>query len=371
MTQQQPNRHSTPLRIALIGCGAITEQYYAPALQEAGKHTSLEVTALFDPAQQRLDAVEPSFPRATPLTEFEALIAARPDLAIVASPPKFHAAQTIALLRAGVHVLCEKPLACTLDEANQMVAAAQTADRLLAVGLFRRFFPALQTIKALVAGGALGAPTSFHFAEGGAFNWPAASASFFQKQHSQGGVLLDLGVHLLDLSCWWFGAPASITYADDAMGNLEANSQLQLTFTSGLKGEVRLSRDTPCSNRYVIEFEQGKVVWHVGDANHLDVRFKDSPFPLTGELREQSAEQDQAADSYHHSFVRQILNVVAAARGLEPLRVPAAEAISSLRLIEHCYANRQLIPMPWLSPAELERAQALATKPALTPSTSL
>jgi predicted dehydrogenase len=371
MTEQQPNRLSTPLRIALIGCGAITEQYYAPALKEAGKHTSLEVTALFDPAQQRLNALEPSFPGAAPLIEFEALIAARPDLAIVASPPKFHAAQTIALLRAGVHVLCEKPLACTLDEANQMVAAAQTADRLLAVGLFRRFFPALQTIKALMAGGALGAPTSFHFAECGAFNWPAASASFFQKQHSQGGVLLDLGVHLLDLSCWWFGAPASITYADDAMGNLEANSHLQLTYTSGLTGEVRLSRDTPCSNRYVIEFEQGKVVWHVGDANHLDVSFKGSSFSLSGELREQSAGQDQVADSYHQSFVRQILNVVAAARGLEPLRVPAAEAISSLRLIEHCYANRQLIPMPWLSPAELERAQALATNSALTPSTSL
>jgi predicted dehydrogenase len=359
------------MRIALIGCGAITEQYYAPALQEAGKHTSLEVTALFDPAQQRLDAVEPSFPGALPLIEFEALIAARPHLAIVASPPKFHAAQTIALLRAGVHVLCEKPLACSLAEATQMVETAQTADRLLAVGLFRRFFPALQTIKSLVAGGALGAPTSFHFAEGGEFNWPAASASFFQKQHSQGGVLLDLGVHLLDLSCWWFGAPASITYADDAMGNLEANSHLKLTYSSGLTGEVRLSRDTPCSNRYVIEFEHGQVVWKVGDANHLDVRFKGSSFPLSGDLREHSAGQNQASDSYHQSFVRQILNVAAAARGLEPLRVPAAEAISSLRLIEHCYSNRQLIPMSWLSPAELERAQALATNSALTPSRSL
>lgn len=370
MTQQQPNRQSTPLRIALIGCGAITEQYYAPALQEGGRHTPLHVAALFDPAQQRLEAVQPAFPGATPVREFQNLLAIQPDLAIVASPPGFHASQTMALLAAGMHVLCEKPLACTLAEANQMVAAAQTADRLLAVGLFRRFFPALQTIKALVAGGALGAPTSFHFAEGGAFNWPAASASFFQKQHSQGGVLLDLGVHLLDLSCWWFGAPASITYADDAMGNLEANSHLQLSYTSGLTGEVRLSRDTPCSNRYVIEFEQGKVVWHVGDANHLDVSFKGSSFSLSGELREQSAGQDQAADSYHHSFVNQILNVAAAARGLEPLRVPAAEAISSLRLIEQCYASKQLLPMPWLSPAELERAQALATNPALTPSTS-
>lgn len=132
-----------------------------------------------------------------------------------------------------MHVLCVKPLACTLNEANQMVAAAQTADRLLAVGLFRRFFPALQTIKALVAGGALGTPTSFHFAEGGAFNWPAASASFFQKQHSQGGVLLDLGVHLLDLSCWWFGA-----ILPTAIYLLNRSACSAPTISSGSRGDV-------------------------------------------------------------------------------------------------------------------------------------
>jgi len=358
---QQHAAHSSPLRIALIGCGAITERYYAPALQEAGRHSPLAVAALFDPAHDRLEAVLPAFPSALQLVDFEALIASPPDLAIVASPPKFHATQTTALLAAGVHVLCEKPLACSLAEAQQMVAASRGASRLLAVGLFRRFFPALQMIKMLVNEGHLGAPTSFRIAEGGVFNWPAASASFFQKQHSQGGVLLDLGVHVLDLICWWFGEPSSITYADDEMGNLEANSHLRLSYPSGLQGEVRLSRDTPCSNRYDIEFERGLVSWQVGEANQLDVRFSSSPFRFAGELlqpatgTDYAAKADQPADSYHQSFVRQILNVAAAVRGLEPLLVPGADALASMRLIDYCYANRQLLPMPWLTPAELAR----------------
>ena len=359
MMAHQSAAHASPLRIALIGCGAITERYYAPALQEAGTHTPLAVTALFDPAHDRLKSVLPAFPSAKPLVDFQALIANPPDLAIVASPPKFHAPQTTALLTAGIHVLCEKPLACSLVEAQQMVAASRSADRLLAVGLFRRFFPALQTIKLLVSEGHLGAPTSFRIAEGGVFNWPAASASFFQKQHSQGGVLLDLGVHVLDLICWWFGDPSSIRYSDDAMGNLEANSHLCLTYSNGLQGEVRLSRDTPCSNRYEIQFERGLVGWQVGEANQLDVRFSGSPFRLAAELREPAPSIDyanyidQPADSYHQSFVRQILNVAAAVQGLESLQVPVTEALASLRLIDYCYANRQLLPMPWLTSADL------------------
>jgi len=361
---QQSDPHATPLRIALIGCGAITELYYAPALQEAGRHRPLVVSELFDPVQMRLDAVLPAFPGARPLLDFEALIATRPDLAIVASPPKYHASQTIALLAAGAHVLCEKPLACSLAEAKQMVAAARAANRLLAVGLFRRFFPALQTVKSLVRGGELGSPKSFRISEGGMFYWPAASASFFQKQHSQGGVLADLGVHSLDLISWWFGEPTSITYADDAMGNLESNSQLQLSYPNGLSGEVRLSRDTPCASRYEIEFQHAQVGWQVGDANHLDVRFRGSPLHLAAELREHLPGNDHAADSYHQSFVRQILNVVSAVQGLEPLLVPADEAITSMRMIDTCYANKHLIPMPWLSSAEMERALALAAAPA-------
>ena len=351
-----PSPSHDPLRLALVGCGAISELYYAPAIQEAARFTSLEVVVLCDPSSERLELLQQSFPTAHTVTAFEEVLGLGVHLAVVASPPRFHAQQVKGLLSAGVHVLCEKPMASSVAEAESMIAAARAANRVLAVGLFRRYFPALQAIYFLVRGGDLGAPQSFSFSEGGAFNWPAASASFFQKHHTQGGVLLDLGVHVLDLVCWWFGEPSNLTYEDDAMGNLEANCLLHLSYPSGLEGHVRLSRDTAIANRYSIQFAGGDVTWSVGDANHLNVRFNDLPVEWRTELWSNNC----PAPTYSHSFVHQLLNVAAAARGTESVRVPGEEGIRSLRLIDTCYHNRKLMALPWLTQAESRRALSLA-----------
>jgi predicted dehydrogenase len=343
-------------QLVLVGCGAITELYYAPALKEVSKLIPLEVVALFDPSIPRLAALQQSFPAAQVLSNFDELIGLSPDLAIVASPPHFHAVQSNALLTSGIHVLCEKPMASSVVEAESMITTASEAKRVLAIGLFRRFFPAIQSIQALLKGGVLGSPKAFVFSEGGPFNWPAASASFFQRQNSQGGVLLDLGVHVLDLVCWWFNDPVTFSYEDDAMGNLEANCRLALSFAGGLNGEVRLSRDTRIDNHYQIEFEHGHVTWSVGDANLLDVQLNGLPFHLHSELYENNS----PAATYHQSFVKQLLNFAAAARGAEPVLIPGEEGIRSLRLIEQCYGTKQLMAMPWFSESESMHARQLS-----------
>ena len=344
-----------PQRIALVGCGAIAELYYAPALKEVCRFSNLEVTALCDPSVSRLNNLRQTFPSAQTFTDFDQLLATKPNLAIVASPPQFHASQTCQLLTIGTHVLCEKPMANTVAEAESMIIAAKDSSCVLAIGLFRRFFPALQTIRAIIGAGTLGRTKSFNFSEGGQFNWPAASGSFFQKKHSNGGVFLDLGVHVLDLVCWWFGKPSCFNYQDDAMGNLEANSHLSLTFEEGLTGLVRLSRDTKLVNQYLIEFERGSVTWSVGDSNHLDLRLDGLPF----EFRSDLYQLNSPAPTYHHSFVNQLLNFVAAARGKEALVVSGDEGLRSLELIEACYRSRNLLPMPWLGESELSMAREL------------
>jgi hypothetical protein len=92
------------------------------------------------------------------------------------------------------------------------------ARRVLAVGLVRRFLPACQTIRAILRQGILGDVQSFHFAEGGTFRWPTHSTTYFQRSTAAGGVLADIGTHLLDLITWWMGEPSEIRYEDDAMG---------------------------------------------------------------------------------------------------------------------------------------------------------
>lgn len=344
---------SQPLRFAIVGCGAISELYYTPALIEVSKQIPLEIIALYDPSQQRVASLQKSFPSAIPVSDFESLVAISPGYAIVASPPKFHSFQVNELLAAGVHVLCEKPMASSVVEAESMIIAARKANCILAIGLFRRFFPALQAIDSLLKEGSLGIINSFHIEEGGLFNWPAASASFFQRKSSQGGVLLDLGVHVLDLVCWWFGEPTSIRYEDDMLGNLEANCRLSLSYDSGLRGDIRMSRDTPCSNKYHFEFERGCVSWSVGDGNKIQLRMNGIPYDFDSQLYTSG----RVASTYSQSFVNQLLNFISATQGHDSVVVPGEEGIRSLRLIEYCYANRNLMAMPWLT--DLERQQAL------------
>jgi len=347
---------SHPRRFALVGCGAISELYYAPALVEVSKIIPLEMVALYDPSPDRTASLLRIFPNAKSVSNIEDLIATSPDLAVVASPAKFHSSQAIDLLSVGVHVLCEKPMASSVSEAESMIIAARRANCVLAIGLFRRFFPALQTIKDIIDKGSLGPVRHFHFEEGGLFNWPAASASFFQKNNSQGGVLLDLGVHLLDLICWWLGEPKSMLYEDDMIGNLEANCRLILAYENGITGDIRMSRDTSCSNTYTIEFERGRIAWKVGESNQLKLYLNDLPFDFHSQL----CKDNLPASNYNQSFVRQILNFVSASMGLESVLVPGEEGIRSLKLIEQCYTDRTLMAMPWLTDLEIQGCSKLS-----------
>src|SRR5438105_2740458 len=160
------------LSVGLVGCGAVAERFYAPALLGLAREFELNVAALFDPNSNRTAKLQHFFPASAAVATFAEFVALRPDLAIVASPPRHHAEQTCALLRAGSGVLCEKPMAVTVVEAEQMLAAARESRSVLAVGLFRRFFPATQTIAHILRTRRFGGVKSFSLAEGSTFSWP-------------------------------------------------------------------------------------------------------------------------------------------------------------------------------------------------------
>ena len=186
------------VRVAVIGCGAVVERFHGPALAALADCGEVEVVALCDPDAARLRAFADAFPRAATLPALADVPATRPDLALVASPAGLHADQSIALLDAGIHVLCEKPIAARVADAERMIAAAARARRVLAVGLFRRFFPSARLVHDLVLSGRLGAFESGAIVETGGFHWPFRSTSAFLPELTPGGILLDLGVHVFD-----------------------------------------------------------------------------------------------------------------------------------------------------------------------------
>jgi predicted dehydrogenase len=350
------------LNVAIIGCGAVAQMYYTPALTELEKLGLVRVKALYDPDSRGVAELRRSFPAAVPVPELAALAQHDIDLAIVASPPRFHAGQTIELLQMGVAVLCEKPMATALPDGEAMAASAAQTGQVLAIGFFRRFFPAIQAIQRILEQDMLGQIKTFHCYEGGPFHWPVQSTSFFQKSLAGGGVLMDLGVHLLDLLIWWWGYPTQITYEDDALGGVEANCRLQLEFAASFSGEVKLSRDWNYANRYVIEGTKGWLSWDVNEADNVNMGLTGSSFVLHSHLHHcgdyhQPAQSTGPAVNFQQSFIRQLLNVAAATQGLEPLAVNAEEGLLSLKLIDNCYRQRTLMPLPWLSEQEWQHAQ--------------
>jgi predicted dehydrogenase len=358
--------------LALVGCGALSEFYYAPALKGLSRAVDLKVAVLVDPNAERRAVLQKAFPSARAVASLAELNPGDVDAAIVASPQKFHAEQTIVLLSLGVHVLCEKPVASTADEARRMVEAATTHDRVLAVGLFRRFFPSSRLVHQLVQGGALGRPLSFEWVEGGVFNWPAATPSFFQKSASPSGVFADIGTHVLDLLLWWFGEPDSLEYADDAMGGIETNCRLALRFPNSVGGSIRLSRDTALANGTRIRFEHGWIGFCGASADSVTIGFNGSDLVGKSALHLDRPNQavppaTDAALTYSQAFMAQIQNLVQAIRGQEPVQVTGTEAWRGLSLIERCYGQRTLLPMPWMSAEEttaavrLQSAASIAT----------
>jgi predicted dehydrogenase len=352
------------LRVVLIGCGALAELYYAPALAALATPARLRVEAVIDPSPDRRRRLARSFAGARELEDLAELAPGSADLAIIASPPRVHAAQALLLARLGVHVLCEKPLATTLAEARAMVEAFATADRLLAVGLFRRFFPTSEWILQLVRGGALGAPRSFEWSEGGPFNWPAATPSFFQKSGSGGGVLADAGIHVLDLLAHWFGPPSDLAYEDDALGGLEANALLRLSFPSGFRGSVRLSRDTEIPNLTRLRFERGSVSFSGASARSLAVELDSCAQTLCGSLHESARLpgrlSGEASCSYQQAFMAQITDLARCIRENSVPRVAGPEALIGMELVERCYRERRPLSLPWLTDEELVGVRHLA-----------
>jgi len=342
------------IKVALIGCGAVARLYYMPALRVLEAAGLVEVVALLDPEASHAALLREAFPQARTLRQLSELPRGAFDLAIVASPHSLHAMQTIHLLEAGASVLCEKPMATLAEDARAMMRAAAVGRGLLAIGLVRRFFPATRMIRHVLEARALGEITSFEFSEGSAtFDWPAASRDYFSKREAQGGVLMDIGAHALDLLQWWLGKSEIVDYADDAMGGIEANCLIRCRLDCGATGALRFSRDCALANRYTVHGARGWLSWQAGQVDRFDLGFADSSQVI------QAGARNQVASNFEQSFLSQLRNVIAALRGTEELLVPAAEGIAGVELIENCYRQRSLMALPWLDDREFARGREL------------
>jgi predicted dehydrogenase len=194
------------LRVGIIGLGMGRHH-----IRGYRTHPNAEVVAVSDLDEGRLQqrGDEYGVP-ARYLSGEEMLRVEDLDVVSIATPNKFHMPLTIAALEAGCHVLCEKPMALTADQARQMLAAAEKAGKRLMINFSYRFTEQSMALKDQVDAGVLGevyfARTVWHRRRG----LPKFGGWFGQKALSGGGPLIDLGVHRLDLALWLMGYPKPV-----------------------------------------------------------------------------------------------------------------------------------------------------------------
>lgn len=193
------NEINRPIQWGIFGLGRVVQNGFTPALL-ASERALLVACAAYKPEQAQ--AFADKFKIARAHADFAAMLRnPEVDAVYIATPNSLHFEHASQALAAGKHVLCEKPLAMTAQEGQQLVAAAAAANRLLAVCFQFRFEPVLARVRELVLGGAIGElrALTLHGAS------PVGQARSWRQNAAEGGVLSDLGVHLLDLARWITG----------------------------------------------------------------------------------------------------------------------------------------------------------------------
>lgn len=325
-------------RIAVVGCGAIARVFHLPALAATPGVADHLIVVDRDPG--RAEVAEREFRASRAATDHRQLLY-DVDGAIVAVPQEFHAEVAMDFLRARVPVLCEKPLATTLEQAAALVAAADAAGVVLAVNNTRRFYPAVRAARDWIRSGRLGRIRRVEIYEGASFNWPLASGSTFGRGGTGKGVLQDVGAHALDMICWWLEERPSITrYMDDAMGGSEAVARVEFA-GDGYAGVVHLSWLSRLPNSFRVEGEEGTLEGRIlaWDA----IRW-------TGGGRGRRARTVRlrpVVRSFPRVNAHVIANFLGALRGECPPTVPGRDVLPSIAMIEECYSRRQRFSMPW------------------------
>ncbi|MEX2015813.1 MAG: Gfo/Idh/MocA family oxidoreductase [Candidatus Hydrogenedentales bacterium] len=231
-------------RAGVIGAGAIAQACHMPGYQKC-RYT--ELVAFTDPVADRHSEIQSAFGKGvTGYTDHRVMLReAKLDVVSVATPNKFHARHVIDALEAGCHVLCEKPIAATLAEADKMIAAAKASRRKLMIGFTQRMISGTQKTKELLAKKTIGKPFMIRvrFAHGGPYPGWAKNSWFYNKDLAKGGAMLDMGIHAIDLCHWLIGPIVNVqAKAATLMKKIEVddNALLLLEFKSGALGYIEV-----------------------------------------------------------------------------------------------------------------------------------
>ena len=348
---------AAPLRFAIVGCGAIAVNHVRALRSIPG----VEVTAAIDshPGRARQFARDHGVP--TEFDDIEQGLEAGVDAVTICTPHRAHEAGVLAAAARGLHVLCEKPLATTPEEADRMIAATATAGVRFGVVYQRRMWSSARRIRAALDDGSLGRPVA-----GSCVVQLRRDADYFAEpwrgrwETEGGGVLMTQAIHHIDLLQWFMGdavavsgriatvkhgdlievedtAVATIEFASGALAVLQAGT----TYSPALGARVLVS-DREGRTASLLEYPEG--------SDSVDVWTVDEPYVFASPLIADGP-YDPPLPEVHarlrDAHSSQLVDFVDAVRQERDPAVTGREARKSLEIVAAVYeSHRSGAPVP-------------------------
>lgn len=251
------------IKIALIGAGNIANTH----LSSYVKNSDAEIYAICDINESRLKETADKFGIERRYTDVDTMLAALPELdaADVCVWNVNHAECTIKALNAGLHVLCEKPMAYSTEEAIKMKEAADKNNKLLMIGFVLRFSDDAKIAKDFIDKGYLGdiyySKAQYVRRHGNPGGW------FSDKARSGGGPVIDLGVHVIDLTRYLMGNPKPVSVYAATYDNIGKRDYLK----TNVGWIPRDAKETdPCT---VEDFGSALIRYDNGAVTHLEAAY--------------------------------------------------------------------------------------------------
>lgn len=207
------------VRIGVVGVGAITQLAHLPAL---AKLRGANVVALCDNDGPKASAIAERFGVPDVFTDIEDLLELEMDAVVIATPNHLHEPHVLSALRAGLHVLCERPVALGTRGVERILAAAERSGSKIVVGNNHRFRSDVQQLVRFLEGGELG---RLHAVRGGDYRFRNTVAGWrLRRPEAGGGVFLEQGLTLVDLALWLADFPKLVRVAASSERSRGANT---------------------------------------------------------------------------------------------------------------------------------------------------
>ena len=292
------------LRWGLIGCGDIAQRRVGPALRDAPGSTLLAV------ARARFELAEDfarEFGASKTYKDWREVVAdADVDAVYVATPVDLHAEQSIAAAEAGKHVLCEKPMALSVADCDRMIAACRANGVRLGIAYYRRFYPVIERVRALLRHGEIGQVVLVQMNAFSHFNPQPDEPRHWllEKERAGGGPMMDFGCHRIEVFVNLFSpVEVAAAFLDQIFykRDVEDTGGVFFRIDGGARGVLLVTHATLVAADTVdIWGSEGSL--HIGDLNAGDLMVKTA----RGECQEEHPPHANLHQPLIEDFVRAV-----------------------------------------------------------------